>query len=70
MIMAIITLIIYLVIIGLLYWLARYVIDHLAFPEPVARILHLLVVVLFTLIVIVVLLHFLGVSDLGMPRLG
>lgn len=69
MIMSLITLIIYLVVLGLLYWLAKYVIDHLALPEPAARILNLVVVVIFVLIIIAVLLNFIGI-DVGLPRLA
>jgi uncharacterized membrane protein len=71
MIPALITLIVYLLIFGLLYWLVLYVIDAIPVPDPPARIIKIALMVLLVLIVIVLLLNLLGqpMGTLEFPRL-
>jgi hypothetical protein len=70
MIMALLTLIIYLAVVGLLYWLLIYVIDAIPIPDPPARIIKIIAMVILVLIIISLLLNLLGVSTgLDMPRL-
>jgi TRAP-type C4-dicarboxylate transport system permease small subunit len=70
MIGAIITLIIYLLVIGLLYWLVLYVIDAIPIPDPPARIIKIALMVLMVLVIIVLLLNLLGVgTGLDVPKL-
>jgi hypothetical protein len=71
MIMALFTLIVYLLVLGLLYWLAIYVIDTIPIPDPPARILKIGLMVIMVLIIVLLLLNMLGVGgDLKLPRLG
>jgi FtsH-binding integral membrane protein len=68
--MALLTLIIYLAVVGLLYWLIVYVIDAIPIPDPPARIIKIIAMVILVLIIISLLLNLLGLSTgLDMPRL-
>jgi hypothetical protein len=70
MISALITLIVYLLVLGLLYWLVIYVLDTIPIPDPPNRIIKIALMVLMVLVIIVLLLNILGVGgDLHMPRL-
>ena len=71
MISALITLIIYLLVLGLLYWLVIYVVDTIPIPDPPARIIKIALMVLMVLIVIVLLLNIIGMGtgDFNLPRL-
>jgi hypothetical protein len=65
-----ITLIIYLCVVGLLYWLLIYVIDAIPIPDPPARIIKILAMVLMVLLVIVLLLNLIGANTgISLPRL-
>jgi TRAP-type C4-dicarboxylate transport system permease small subunit len=73
MIGALITLIIYLLVLGLLYWLVIYVLDTIPIPDPPNRIIKIALMVLMVLVIIVLLLNMLGVgtgTDLHLPKLG
>jgi len=70
MIGALITLIIYLLVLGLLYWLVIYVLDTIPIPDPPNRIIKIALMVLMVLIVVVLLLNMLGVgTGLDVPKL-
>jgi hypothetical protein len=70
MISALITLIIYLLVIGLLYWVVIYVIDAIPIPDPPNRIIKIALMVLLVLVIIVLLLNLIGVGgNLQLPRL-
>jgi TRAP-type C4-dicarboxylate transport system permease small subunit len=72
MISALITLIIYLLVLGLLYWLVIYVVDTIPIPDPPARIIKIALMVLMVLVIIVLLLNMLGIGvggDLRLPKL-
>ena len=70
MIGALIQLIIYLLILGVLYWVVVYVVDNFM-PDPPARIIKVVLVVIIALAVILLLLKMIGV-DIGadMPKLN
>jgi hypothetical protein len=71
MIVALINLIVYLLILGLLYWLVLYVVDAIPIPDPPARIIKIALMVLMVLVIIVLLLQMLGMGgDLHLPKLG
>jgi len=70
MIAAIFTLIIYLIVAGLLYWLVIYAVDAVPIPDPPARIIKLLAMVLLVLVVIVLLLNLIGANTgINLPKL-
>lgn len=70
MISALITLIIYLCVLGLLYWLIIYVLDTIPIPDPPNRIIKILLMVLMVVIVIVLLLNLIGAGGtISLPRL-
>jgi hypothetical protein len=66
MISALITLIVYLLVIGLLYWLVIYVIDTVPIPDPPARVIKIALMVLMVLVIIALLLQLLGGGNVGM----
>ena len=69
MISLIINLIIWLVVIGILYAVATYVIDNLI-PEPPQRIAKVVLIVIVAIAVVLLLLQLLGVdSGMNMPKL-
>ena len=71
MISALITLIIYLLVIGLIYWLVIYVIDTIPIPDPPARIIKIALMVLLVLVIIILLLQMIGMSTgVNLPKLG
>jgi hypothetical protein len=71
MISALITLIVYLLVIGLLYWLVIYVIDAVPIPDPPARVIKIALMVLMVLVIIVLLLQLLGGNTgLNLPRIN
>jgi hypothetical protein len=67
MIPALIQLIIWLLVVGILYWVVVYVVDNFI-PDPPARIVKVVLIVVLALVVILALLNLIGV-DTGMPRL-
>jgi hypothetical protein len=70
MIVGLVNLIIYLLVLGLLYWLVIYVIDTIPIPDPPARVIKIALMVLLVLIVIVLLLDLVGIgTGLDIPRL-
>jgi hypothetical protein len=71
MISALVTLIIYLLVLGILIWLVYYVVDAIPLPDPIGRIVKLVVVVIAALVVILMLLNLLGVgAGIDLPKLG
>lgn len=65
MIPALINLIIYLLVVGILIWLVLYIVDAIPIPDPFNRIIKLVVVVLACLIIILLLLQVLGLGGGG-----
>jgi hypothetical protein len=71
MIAALINLIVYLLVVGLLYWLVIYVIDTIPIPDPPARIIKIALMVLMVLVVILLLLQLLGAgAGLNLPKIA
>jgi len=71
MISALITILVYLLILGILWYVIDFVIRTLPVPDPFARIIKIVVVVIFCLIVIGLLLNLIGVAPgISLPRLG
>ena len=69
MIPALINLIVYLLIVGILLALVWYVLDAIPIPEPINRIVKVVVVVVAALVIILVLLQLVGVgSSGGLPK--
>jgi len=70
MIPALIQLIIWLLVIGILYWVAVYVIDNFI-PDPPARIIKVVLIVVIALAAVLMLLNLIGVNTgVDMPKLG
>lgn len=70
MIGALISLIVYLLIIGLLYWLIDYIIKTIPIPDPPARIIRIALMILLVLVIIVLILNlFGGVAGVNIPEL-
>ena len=70
MINSLITLIVYALILGLLYWLADYLLGMFPLPDPLGLIIRAAVIIILVLIVIGVLLGLTGSGyDIGLPRL-
>jgi hypothetical protein len=65
MIVALINLIVYLLILGLLYWLVLYVVDSIPIPDPPARIIKIALMVLMVLVIIMLLLQMIGMGGGG-----
>jgi hypothetical protein len=63
-----INIIVWLLVLGILYWLAIYVIDAIPLPQPANRVAKLVLTVLVVLVVILLLLQVIGV-DVGSTRL-
>ena len=72
MISALITLIVYLLVLGLLYWLCIYVLDAIPIPDPPNRIIKIALMVLMVLVIVILLLNLLGNApgNLQLPKLG
>ena len=60
MIAALINLIIYLLVLGILYWLVIYVLDTIPIPDPPNRIIKIALMVLVVLIAVILLLDIVG----------
>ena len=71
MISALVNLIIWLLVLGIVYWLAIYVIDAVGLPDPPARILKVAVTVIVCLAAVLLLLSLLtgGSTGVSFPRL-
>jgi len=71
MVGALITLIIYIIILGLLVWLVNYVVDAIPLGEPFNRLAKILIIVVAVIIVIALLLQLVGgLGNLNLPRIG
>jgi len=70
MITSLVSLVVYIIVIGVVFWLLSYLIDNLPMDEPFRRIAKIVLMVLSVLIVIVLLLQFVGAIDGGVPRIA
>jgi hypothetical protein len=69
MVGALVNLIVYLLVIGILVTLVYWVVDAIPIPEPINRIIKIVLVVLVALVVILLLLQLIGAGgDLRLPR--
>ncbi len=68
MIGVLITLIFYIIVFGLLWWLAQYLLGLFPLPDPLPRVIQAILAVVLVLMLIGVLLG-LGGYDTGIPRL-
>jgi hypothetical protein len=69
MISALITLIVYILILGLLWFLLDYVLTAFPPPEPAGRLIRVVAVVIFVLVAIFLLLGVFGIGGVdGVPR--
>jgi hypothetical protein len=69
MIGALITLIIYAAVIGLLLWLLQFVLNSFPVQEPFRKIIWIAAVVIAVIFLIILLLDLLGQGSMGVPRL-
>ena len=69
MITGLIYLVVYIIVVGLILWLLRYVVNTIPMDEPFRRIANIIIVVVGALIVILLLLNFVGILDGGTLRL-
>jgi hypothetical protein len=71
MISALITLIVWLLVVGILYWIVIYVLDAIPIPDPPNRIIKVVLAVVLALAVLLMLLDLMGVhSGVTFPRIG
>lgn len=70
MIPALINLIVYLLIVGILLALVFWVCDAIPLPPPINRIVKIVVVVVAALVIILVLLQLVGLGGAGLPRIA
>jgi hypothetical protein len=69
MIISLVNLIIYLLVLGILYAIAVYVVDNFI-PEPPARIIKVVIVVVIALVAVMLLLNLVGVNTgMDLPKL-
>jgi len=69
MIASLITLVVYILVVGLIFWLLSYLLDVVALPEPFNRVVKVVLLVVGVLVVIALLLQFAGIADGGLPKL-
>ena len=67
MIGALINLIVYLLVVGILIWLVLYVVDNIPLPEPFNRVVRVAVVVLGVLIIVLMILQLMGGVNFDLP---
>ncbi len=71
MISALISLIVWLLVVGILYWIVIYVLDAVPIPDPPNRIIKIVLAVVLALVVLLAVLDLLGVhSGVNFPRIG
>lgn len=62
MIVSLIYLLIYILIVGVVVWLALYVVQQLPLPEPFGRVARVVIMVIGCLVLILLLLNFVGMA--------
>jgi hypothetical protein len=68
MISALLSLVVYILVLGLIVWLLLYVLDQFPLPEPFHRVARVVIVVIAVLFLIVLLLDLVGGGNMGLPR--
>ena len=69
MVGGLIALVVYIIIVGIILWLLRYLIGVLPMDEQFRTVANVIILVVGVLILILLLLNFAGLIDGGMPRL-
>ena len=69
MIGALITLIVYIIVLAVLWWLVNYVLENFTLPDPLSRMIRVAVTVIFVLIGVFMLLGIFGIGGFEVPRL-
>ena len=69
MVGGLITLVIYIIVIGIILWLLRYLVSVIPMDEQFRTVANVVILVVGVLILILLLLNFAGLIDGGMPRL-
>lgn len=69
MISSLISLVIYIIILAVLWWLVNYVLDNFPLPEPANRLVRVAVVIIIVLAAVFILLGVFGVVEVNLPRL-
>lgn len=68
MVGSLLSLVITIVVVGLIFWLALWLVENLPLPVPFVQTGRVVVMVAGVLILILILLDFLGVLSSGLPR--
>lgn len=68
MIASLIQLVIWIVVLGLVFWLLNYLIDTIPLPDPFHKVAKVIIAVVAVLIILVLVLQLLGIST-GFPPL-
>jgi len=70
MIMAVFTILIYVLVFAIVWWAVDYMITSMPIPDPPARFVRIALVLIFALVLVVLLLGLAGVSTgVNLPRL-
>jgi hypothetical protein len=69
MVASLVTLVVYLIIVGLVFYLLLYLIDNIPLAAPFNTVARTIILVVGVLIVIILLLQFAGLMDGGILRL-
>ena len=69
MIGGLVVLVVYLIVLGVIIWLLRYLVNTIPMDEPFRQIANVVILVVGVLIAILLLLNFAGLIDGGLPRL-
>jgi hypothetical protein len=69
MVGVLITILIYIVVLGILWFAIDYAIKNVPIPDPPARFIRIIVVVIICLIIIGLLLSLVGVGGIDLPRI-
>jgi TRAP-type C4-dicarboxylate transport system permease small subunit len=65
------TILIYIVVLGILWFAIDYAINNVPIPDPPARFIRIIVVVFFCIILVALLLNMTGVqTGVNLPRIG
>ena len=69
MVSSLISLVIYIVVVGIILWLLRYLVSVIPMDEQFRQVANVIILVVGVLILILLLLNFAGLIDGGVPRL-
>lgn len=68
MIGSLITLVVYVIVLALLWWLVNYILSNFPLPEPANRLIRVGVVVVIVIIAAVLLIDLFAAGTVGVPR--